>query len=101
MESTELVIDPRNDGPCGQGNSNLHAKHSDPLEIGAREEWRRLDVQSFLTLFQQQQEAWLGAVHANLRAGGTATLMIGNGDLDGKENGIDCLASTLAAAKVV
>jgi len=67
-------------------------------EIGSRRDWRRQSLDEFLKAFQKQQEEWLESAYLNLREGGTATLMIGNGDADDR-NGIDCLSSTLNAAR--
>eukprot|EP00929_Paragymnodinium_shiwhaense_P091569 TRINITY_DN51491_c0_g1_i1.p1 TRINITY_DN51491_c0_g1~~TRINITY_DN51491_c0_g1_i1.p1 ORF type:complete len:492 (-),score=80.01 TRINITY_DN51491_c0_g1_i1:32-1312(-) len=75
-------------------------------ELGARRLWRqdteseKPDFHTFLKAWQKQQEEWMAAAHRNLKPGGTATLMIGDGDTE-EVNGIDCLTSTLDAAKAV
>lgn len=67
------------------------------LEMGARERWRPQRMGHLALEWQAEQERWLSAMCSNLVLGGTATLMIGDGDTDA-ENGFDCLAPTLAAA---
>ncbi|CAE7224654.1 unnamed protein product, partial [Symbiodinium necroappetens] len=69
-------------------------------EIGARRTWSSNTMASFEAAWQLQQEEWLRSARACLKTGGTATLMIGDGD-SSVENGFDNLASTLAAAEAV
>jgi len=67
-------------------------------ELGTKElQQSSGSLEQFLSSWQTQQEEWLAAARSNLKPGGTATLMIGDGDTD-EENGIDCLASTVDAA---
>ncbi|CAE8641578.1 unnamed protein product, partial [Polarella glacialis] len=69
-------------------------------EIGARRLMLHASRDEFQAVWQRQQEEWLRAAHSCLTPGGTATLMIGDGDTD-VENGFDNLASTIAAAEAV
>lgn len=68
-------------------------------ELGTKALRSRHSNQEFSKLWQTQQEQWLSSAYANLCRGGTATLMIGDGDTDG-DTAIDCLQSTLDAATV-
>ncbi|CAE8740251.1 unnamed protein product, partial [Polarella glacialis] len=70
-------------------------------ELGSKQLSRSSgSLQDFVEAWAVQQREWLSAAYGNLNPGGTATVMIGNGD-DEEENGIDCLESTLDAAKAV
>ncbi|CAE7436823.1 unnamed protein product [Symbiodinium natans] len=69
-------------------------------EIGARCTWASDSMTAFSETWQRQQEQWLRSARGCLKPGGTATLMIGDGD-SSVENGFDNLASTLAAAEAV
>mmetsp|Transcript_116459 Transcript_116459/g.340712 ORF Transcript_116459/g.340712 Transcript_116459/m.340712 type:complete len:342 (+) Transcript_116459:2-1027(+) len=68
-------------------------------EVGAQELRTQQSLEDFLASWQKQQEEWLRTAYANLRPGGTATIMIGDGDTEYEEGGVDCLASTIAAAE--
>ncbi|CAJ1359005.1 unnamed protein product, partial [Effrenium voratum] len=69
-------------------------------EIGCRVGWRKESFQDFAAAWQLEQEQWLQAAFKNLAPGGTATLMIGDGDRDSPGDGaFDCLSSTVDAAK--
>eukprot|EP00435_Cladocopium_sp_Y103_P042868 s429_g11.t5 len=69
------------------------------LEIGRREGWHRTSAEEFAAQWQLEQEEWLQAAFRNLAPGGTATLMIGDGDEDEAGDGaFDCLSSTVSAA---
>lgn len=67
-------------------------------EIGAhkamRRSARRAGAAAFAAGWDAEQRSWLSAVRANLRRGGRAALVVGDG-----EGGIDALASTAAAAE--
>ncbi len=68
-------------------------------EIGQK---RLLEDPDFAEIWQAEQEAWLTSAFENLRNGGTATLMIGDGDLHSAgDGGFDNLQPTLIAAEKV
>ncbi|CAL1161569.1 unnamed protein product [Cladocopium goreaui] len=72
------------------------------LEIGRRDGWQRTSAEEFAAQWQLEQEQWLHCAFRNLAPGGTATLMIGDGDEDEAGDGaFDCLSSTLSAARKV
>ena len=56
----------------------------------------RRTPQQFRDVWEHDQRAWLSAARANLRAGGRAALLVGDG-----EGGLDALVSTSAAAEAV
>ena len=64
-------------------------------EMGARKAMQRTAA-TFKEAWEADQRAWLTAARANLRAGGRAALLVGDG-----EGGIDALESTNAAAEDV
>ncbi|CAE7371613.1 unnamed protein product [Symbiodinium natans] len=71
-------------------------------EIGRRSRWRSQSFEEFAASWQREQEQWLQACHRLLLPGGTATLMIGDGDRDAPEDGgYNNLKSTADAAKRV
>ncbi|CAJ1446922.1 unnamed protein product [Effrenium voratum] len=73
------------------------AEYAPGREIGQNSLW--LEDPNWAQQWQAQQEAWLDSAFANLRPGGTATLMIGDGDASALgDGGFDCLQSTLQAA---
>ncbi|CAL1142865.1 unnamed protein product [Cladocopium goreaui] len=74
--------------------------HLEVQEIGARRSWASCSMRDFSAQWQSQQEQWLRVAHACLKTGGSATLMIGDGD-SAVENGFDNLSSTIAAAETV
>ena len=67
-------------------------------EMGSRKSMRkkRREPGAFEGAWGDDQRAWLEAARANLRAGGRAALVVGDG-----ENGIDALRSTCDSAKAV
>ena len=65
------------------------------VEMGARKAMRRKAV-DFRAQWERDQRAWLTCARANLRAGGRAALLVGDGDLN-----IDALESTSSAAEDV
>jgi hypothetical protein len=66
-------------------------------EIGARKQMKKaLARGAFEATWDADQHAWLSSTRANLRLGGRAALLIGDG-----EGGIDALESTVLAAKRV
>lgn len=66
-------------------------------EMGARKQMRKQTFHGeFRTAWEADQRAWLTQARDNLRAGGRAALLIGDG-----EGGLDALASTSAAAEDV
>ncbi|CAJ1334936.1 unnamed protein product [Effrenium voratum] len=69
-------------------------------EIGSRRSWASDSITEYSAKWQQQQEDWMHSAYACLNPGGSAVLMIGDGDA-AVENGFDNLASTLAAAEAV
>lgn len=69
-------------------------------EIGQNRLW--LEDSDFAEIWQSEQEAWLTSAFENLREGGTATLMIGDGDLHSAgDGGFDNLEPTIIAAEKV
>eukprot|EP00930_Biecheleria_cincta_P060491 TRINITY_DN46128_c0_g1_i1.p1 TRINITY_DN46128_c0_g1~~TRINITY_DN46128_c0_g1_i1.p1 ORF type:complete len:452 (+),score=82.34 TRINITY_DN46128_c0_g1_i1:33-1388(+) len=69
-------------------------------ELGSQTLQSQVSLEQFIETWQSQQEEWLESAYRNLRPGGTATIMTGDGDTQ-TENGIDCLKSTLEAAEAV
>jgi len=66
------------------------------LEIGARKALRKTRVKgAFAKAWERDQDAWLTSVRSNLRTGGRAALLVGDGE------SIDALVSTAAAAERV
>jgi hypothetical protein len=66
-------------------------------EMGARKAMRKTRERgAFAAAWQADQLAWMGAMHANLRMGGRAALLVGDG-----ESEIDALESTATAADAV
>ncbi|CAK9081287.1 unnamed protein product [Durusdinium trenchii] len=76
------------------------AAHLEAQEIGARRSWASCSMTEYFEEWQSQQEQWMRLAHSCLKPGGSATLMIGNGD-SSRENGFDNLSSTVAAAEAV
>eukprot|EP00439_Symbiodinium_sp_Y106_P078180 s3379_g16.t7 len=72
------------------------------LEIGRRTLWQKRSFEEFAASWQREQEQWLQAAWSLLLPGGTASLMIGNGDRDASEDGaFDNLRCTADAAEKV
>ena len=66
-------------------------------EMGARKEMRKQRVRgAFANSWDTDQRSWLTALRSNVRAGGRAALLVGDG-----ENAIDALDSTRSAAEDV
>ena len=66
-------------------------------EMGARKAMKKFRVPgAYKEAWDADQRAWLAAAKANLRSGGRAALLVGDG-----ENRIDALESTAAAAEEV
>ena len=68
-------------------------------EMGARKAMKKLvrgGGDAFRDAWDTDQRAWLQALRANLRAGGRAALLVGDGEAD-----IDALESTASAAEAV
>ena len=66
-------------------------------EMGARKAMRKTRVPgAFAEAWDEDQRAWLLAVRRNLRSGGRAALLVGDG-----ESSISALDSTLSAAAAV
>ena len=63
--------------------------------MGARKAMRK-QAATFKEVWQTDQQAWLRQARGNLRSGGRAALLVGDGDL-----GIDALESTSRAAEAV
>lgn len=104
-ETFEPILTGYRDLP-GAPAASLAGSSSVPVsrEIGRRTLWKSRLLRDFLADWQTQQEQWMGAAYANLRAGGTASLMIGDGDVGDEthsDGGIDCLLSTIQAAESV
>lgn len=65
--------------------------------MGARKQMKKIrSVSAFEAAWMEDQRAWLGATRANLRPGGRAALMVGDG-----ECGVDALQTTCEAAEAV
>lgn len=72
------------------------------LEIGRRTLWQKHSFEEFAASWQREQEQWLQAAWSLLLPGGTASLMIGDGDRDASEDGaFDNLRCTVDAAEKV
>ena len=78
--------------------SEPSSSYAPQREIGQNSAW--LQDSEFSAQWQAEQEEWLASAFENLRPGGTATLMIGDGDVDVLgDGGFDNLQPTLAAAQ--
>ena len=82
--------------PAGRDWPQAWRSHN---EMGARKamrKTRRGTTDSFVDTWEKDQRAWLAALRRNVRSGGRAALLIGDG-----EGSIDALVSTTAAAEEV
>ena len=71
----------------------------DTLPLCTRQALRRVargGPLAFAAAWEAEQQGWLAATRANLRRGGRAALMVGDG-----EAGVDALASTATIAEAI
>lgn len=84
--------------PVNAEISDSSSSYAPEREIGQNSLWIN-DLQ-FAAKWQAQQEEWLASAFENLKEGGTATLMIGDGDLKvAGDGGFDNLQPTVKAAE--
>ncbi|CAE7275927.1 unnamed protein product, partial [Symbiodinium microadriaticum] len=70
-------------------------------EIGQNRDWLE-EGTDYASKWRREQESWLSSAFRNLRAGGTSTLMIGDGDEAAPgDGGFDNLRPTVEAAEKV
>lgn len=85
--------------PTEREVSDKSSDYAPKKEIGQNSLWLREG--DFEASWQAEQEAWLRSAFANLKEEGTATLMIGDGDVASTgDGGFDNLEPTLAAAEM-